>query len=466
MYSADSPNVKTYIPLALVISPGLLWGLLHLFGPMPPAAIASLLAIGIIIAVVGKSFHWFSLMSVTLLFCVFIEPAPTDLILSIIIPIGLLSGRYKPQIEAKSLFVIAVLLAYFVVSLPGIAFSYDQFEALRYYFITLYLFVMSVFIGTYPNRSNIDSVLRAYILAAFLSSAAGITGYAGYYTQLLMPDGYRIQGLFKDPNVFGPFFVPAIIILADDIMRKKVLRCHAAIHIFLIILFTLCVIFSFSRAAYINLFISLFIYFSLNIRKFLSVKSFRAIIILFAIFFMVFCILISPLTDEAGIADFLKHRAKIQSYDSNRFKGQLGGLELVVQNPLGYGPGQFESVIIRVTKYELSAHSLYIRVLTENGILGFLFFFASLGYLTVQLFLCHLRAKRYEEENSDAFNVSLYPSVIIALLCGLLINGSVVDTIHWRHFWFVIGLGLYCLRELREETAAYERKKRETLHTS
>ena len=34
---------------------------------------------------------------------------------------------------------------------------------------------------------------------------------------LLSSDGLRAQGLFKDPNVFGPFLIPTALILLEEL---------------------------------------------------------------------------------------------------------------------------------------------------------------------------------------------------------------------------------------------------------
>jgi hypothetical protein len=63
---------------------------------------------------------------------------------------------------------------------------------------------------------------------------------------------------------------------------------------------------------------------------------------------------------------------------------------------------------------------------------------------------------RKQRESSGALLSSAHPlsprsvlsaAVLIALLCGLLVNSLVVDTLHWRSFWFLLALCLYQLSE-------------------
>ena len=54
----------------------------------------------------------------------------------------------------------------------------------------------------------------------------------------------------------------------------------------------------------------------------------------------------------------------MQAYDTERFSAQATGVQLGFEHPLGVGPGQFEH------DQPVSAHSIYVRVLAEQGVLG------------------------------------------------------------------------------------------------
>ena len=65
-----------------------------------------------------------------------------------------------------------------------------------------------------------------------------------------------------------------------------------------------------------------------------------------------------------GSSNFLEERAHLQSYDTERFGAQRGGIELAETHPIGIGPGQFELL------EPISAHSTYVRALAEEGVAG------------------------------------------------------------------------------------------------
>jgi O-antigen ligase len=410
------------------------------------------------------------LSGIWLLFCVFIEPSPSDFLFCAALLLGLITGHYRPKLSGSSLAVALLFFTYFIACIPGIIAAGDKSGALKYFSVTLFLFFTALFLGTYGQKNNINSLLRAYILAAFLSFLAGFIGYCGVFRDYLMADDYRVKGLFKDPNVFGPFFVPAILLVISDIKQRVLLKTRIIVHILLIFFLTLGVVFSFSRGAWVSLCISLFFYFVLTgeLKHYLKPRRFVAVAALLALFVGV---LFSPPLKSAGISDFLLERAQLQDYDVNRFRSQQGGLELALENPLGIGPGQFENKIGAITKYRLSAHSLYIRTAAENGFIGAVSLLAALGCLLLSMFRLYMRktpvpepgplpagdmtassdgvVNAAERRKSGPLWKTCRPdknpilAAVIAILIGLLVSGLEVDTLHWRHFWFFIGIGLY-----------------------
>jgi O-antigen ligase len=123
--------------------------------------------------------------------------------------------------------------------------------------------------------------------------------------------------------------------------------------------------------------------------------------------------------------DFLSQRAALQEYDAQRFGAQASGIEIAERHPLGLGPGQFERVS------DVSAHSTYVRALTEEGIAGALLVFA-LMLLTLGF------AARNVAVGVGTYGIG--SAALLAAWCGLLANSFFVDTLHWRHLWLVAAL--------------------------
>jgi O-antigen ligase len=126
-----------------------------------------------------------------------------------------------------------------------------------------------------------------------------------------------------------------------------------------------------------------------------------------------------------GSEEFLAQRSQLQAYDEQRFGAQLFGIEQSMRYPLGIGPGQFEVLS------PLSAHSLYVRALAEQGLLGLLTLLALL-LVTLSLAVGNVVAGR------DTYGIG--SAALLGAWCGLLANSFFVDTLHWRHLWVVAAL--------------------------
>ena len=126
-----------------------------------------------------------------------------------------------------------------------------------------------------------------------------------------------------------------------------------------------------------------------------------------------------------GSEELVAQRAQVQRYDEQRFGAQLFGIDQSARYPLGIGPGQFEVLS------PVSAHSLYVRALAEQGLLGLLTVL-GLVFLTLALAGSNALASR------DTHGIG--SAALLAAWCGLLADSFFVDTLHWRHLWLVAAL--------------------------
>ena len=126
--------------------------------------------------------------------------------------------------------------------------------------ITLYVAVFSLWLATYVNSTRrAHLVLGAYLVAASTSALLGLAALVGAIPgqDIFVFSGDRVRALFKDANVFGPFLVPAILMLLQEILNPRLLKLNRAVKYLLLLVMVLGVIFSFSRAAWLNLTVGL-----------------------------------------------------------------------------------------------------------------------------------------------------------------------------------------------------------------
>jgi O-antigen ligase len=189
----------------------------------------------------------------------------------------------------------------------------------------------------------------------------------------------------------------------------------------LLLLLLLGMIFSASRGAWANLAVGLGVLLVvLALRRGGGRKVLLALVLA-----LVAGVLVGGAVSLSGSGDFLSDRARVQSYDADRFGAQAAGLEPAQRYPFGVGPGQFELVA------PISAHSTYVRVFAEQGLPGIL------AFLTLVLFTLGA-AVANAVAGRDTYGIG--SAALLGAWCGLLVNSFVIDTLHWRHLWVVAAL--------------------------
>jgi O-antigen ligase len=360
-------------------------------------------------------------LGLLLLAVVRVEPAPPDLVFAVVIVVALVTARL--HLERVPLSVTLLVSAFLAVNLLAATAAADGARAVTFFAITFYLGVFAVWLAAYVcsvRRARL--VLLAYLVAAAASAAVACLALAVPFPGAhVFVDGPRAQGLFKDPNVFGPFLVPAALMLMEETVAPRLLRFRLVAKLALLSLLTVGVVLSFSRAAWLNLAVGLLVLLGiLALRR----GGARRVLTLLVAALVAGAALVGVLTATSSTA-FLSERAALQDYDAARFGAQVSGIELAEQHPLGLGPGQFERVS------DLSAHSTYVRTVVEEGIPG-----AALIFGLVLLTLGF--AARNVAAGVDTYGIG--SAGLMAAWCGLLANSFFVDTLHWRHLWLVAAL--------------------------
>jgi O-antigen ligase len=356
-----------------------------------------------------------------LLGVVLIEPAPADLVFFVVVAVALVTGGLRRQrVPGAAVGIVGAFLALNLISAVEVV---DYERALTFFATTAYVAVLALWLaGWVTNRRRAKVAAGGYVVAAALSASLGLLSLLlPLPGRELMVFEDRVQALFKDPNVFGPFLVPAVLILVEETLTPRIFGFGRLLKGLILVLLTLGLIFSASRGAWVNLAVGLGV---LLVVMALRRGGGRKVLLALALM-LVAGVLAAAAVSVSGSGDFLSERARVQSYDADRFGAQAAGLAPAQRYPFGVGPGQFELVA------PISAHSTYVRVFAEQGLLGILVFLA-LSLFTLGAALANAAAGR------DTYGIG--SAALLAAWCGLLVNGFVIDTLHWRHLWVVAAL--------------------------
>lgn len=392
--------------------------------PIPPLYVAAgCIGLVSVLALAVLRYDVAVALGILLLPVVRAEPAPVDAVLSIVIAVSIVTNRL--ELRRVPLSMLALCSVFIALNLFASLEALQSNTAAKFLAVTLYCIAIGLWIcGYVDSERRARIVLKAYIASAVaiaVVSTIALYVHFPFSTLLLSEDFERARGLFKDPNVYGPYLIPAALILAGESLNPRLLRLNRPTQIFCFGFLAAGILFSFSRGAWLNLVIGIVVMtFVISLRRGGSKRALvMFIVILVGGGITVWAVYAS------GSLGFLEQRAQIQSYDSDRFGAWALGLQLAEEHPIGIGPGQFELVS------PLSAHSTYVRAVAEEGVLGAV---ALLGVMLGTLLL----AARNAAIGRDTYGIGSAP--LLAAWCGMLANSVVVDTLHWRHLWLLAGL--------------------------
>jgi O-antigen ligase len=360
-------------------------------------------------------------LGIFLLAAVRIEPAPADLILFVVISVALVTGRF--YIRRVPLVVVVLLSVFLALNMLASVELIDAARGVTFFAITLYLATLGLWLTGYVHSTRTARVvLRAYLAAAVFSAAIAVLAlFVAFPGHQFLTFGPRAQGLFKDPNVLGPFLVPPALILLEETIAPRLLRARLTTKVGLLSILTMGILFAFSRAAWLNFVLGAFVMLCvLSLRRGGGRKAVTFVVVGVS----AAAVLFTALAVTSSFT-FLSERARLQAYDTQRFGAQQSGIELATKHPLGIGPGQFERVS------PISAHSTYVRALSEEGVLGLL-------VLLTLLLLTLAFAGHNAILGRDTYGIG--SAALLASWCGLLANSVFIDTLHWRHFWLLAAL--------------------------
>jgi O-Antigen ligase len=394
--------------------------------PAPPVGLA------VAMGVAGAGVLWLALarydvavfVGIALSAVVPFEPAPADALLVLVVVVGLLTGRF--DLGRVPVTIVALLGAFLTLNAASMLTALDHHEALLFFAITAYVVVLAIWLTSYvtsPARAR--AVMLAYAVAAVATAIVGtlalVAPLPGRNT-LLYGGCCRAEAFLRDPNVMGPFLVPVVLVLLEETLRPRLWPGRRALKLAALAALGAGVLVSYSRAAWLDLGVGVLVLLLVLVLRPRGGRAGAALLAAVATLVMAAGAFLALTGSEA----FLRERATShQAYDTERFATQRAGLRLAADHPFGIGPGQFDL-------YEpISAHSTYVRVLAEQGPIGFLVLMAVLG-VTLAMAVDNAAAGRSTWGIGSA--------ALLGAWCGALANSFFIDTLHWRHLWLVAAL--------------------------
>ena len=371
------------------------------------------------------TFVW---IAVALGVLVIFEPAPSDIGIALLMVLGFLNGNLRWNQKLTLPFMLLGLFT--LANLVSLCYAVDFKEGGLYLGITLFMIASWLFVvgllGRYGERGLL-CVMSAFTIAGAASATLAIATYFQFMhldEWVLVYD--RVKGFFKDPNVFGPYLVVTALYALHRLQLKAPLSgklCWLAS--FLVA--SLGVLLSYSRAAWMNYVVTLLVFFGLNWLVNRRTAAAKRSLIGFVLAAVIAVAGLAYALAIPQIGEVVAYRAELQDYDADRFATQTAALQLGLSNPLGVGPAQ------SVARLDYATHNLYLRIFSENGVLGFLSLTVFLLLTLARSLVLSFRARQPSQRAMFA--------LVTAAISGTLLNSLTIDTLHWRHFWLLLALG-------------------------
>jgi hypothetical protein len=304
----------------------------------------------------------------------------------------------------------------------------DEQKAIQYAGTSVYLGSAGVLFACLfsdGDPSRLTILRRGYILAALIATAAGYLGFfhlvPGY--ELLLEND-RLRATFKDPNVYGPFLIFPLLLLFIDMLTRGLRLSGLSI----VVLLLGGLFLSFSRGAWLHFGVSTAVAVAILVAVTPDRRMRSRIVLVGIVAVIAMALLIVALTSIDSIHDMFIERAKaIQPYDvgpGGRFWLQQLALNAILDHPNGMGPFEFARV------FGLQQHNVYMQAFLVYGWLGGTAYL-TLVVLTLAVGLGAVRAPTVWQP---------YLIAAYAVFVGEAVEGMIVDTDHWRHFFLMLGL--------------------------
>jgi hypothetical protein len=360
-------------------------------------------------------------------FVVYIEPAPVDVLFGLVL-IFFMQSRLVATVGIVPL--LLLLLAYNAGGFVSYIFAPPREKAMMFMITSSYMAVAGIVFAYYVASNPLASLKyigRGWIIGACIASIWALIDY------FKLPSPFELQvlpgratGLFKDPNVFSTYLIFPMILMLQSLILG---RSRYPVLTFLGLGLTLLGLFlSFSRGAWINFVaasaLMMFLTYIVVGNGFIRTRMVLSIAVIFVFTGMAFMVLMSIPQIQAM---FVERFALIQYYDAGetgRFGNQLNSLAPLTGLPLGFGPFGFREI------YGMDPHNTFINSFASYGWLGGVAYFL----LVISTLIVGARTV-FTRTPWQFLSICAYAPLLTTILQGVQI-----DTEHWRHFYWMLGI--------------------------
>ena len=248
----------------------------------------------------------------------------------------------------------------------------------------------------------------------------------------------RVVSLFENPNILSVFLVMVFPFLLALLTRAKERNEKLLSHV-LVVAFVACIVFTWSRAAWIALIAGILLFALMYSRK-----SFRIFgLLILSIPIIPILIPSSVLERFMSISNFADSSIAYRIYT---WKGTMGAIKDYWLCGIGYGDEAFRAIYPSYSYSGIEAtphsHSLILQIVLGMGVIGF-------TVLCIALFLAFQKKLEYIKDNPQNKNTVYVIASVVSIVSALIMG--VFDYIWYNQrifylFWIILAIGCAFVR--------------------
>jgi len=370
------------------------------------------------------------------------------------------AGKIKPRLRGAHI-PLALILAGALLSFPHAVNPFRAATSLLFMIFTATLaFIMPTLL---TDMRKIEVVIKALLIGAITTAAFGlfqfagdlaglpqsITGLRDLYTKDVF--GFpRIESTALEPLYFANYLLlPMAISIVVLVRRVRTLLPYATP---LLLLALPAFVLTLSRAAYIAGALMMLILVVAQFRRVIKPAYIVLGVVLVVVTFFAVTYALSLTGDQTvSVQAFTKQATDLFGGASfaDRASTISQAAEIIRQNPMGIGPGNFGPAVAAHPLVEprggwLIVNNIYLEVWAEEGFLGLL------GFLALCAYVVFGTARTYFKTHNQLSKVLLL--AVGAAFVAILAQYMTFSILYIMHIWFCIGLALTLIKPLPQYT--------------
>ena len=357
--------------------------------------------------------------------------------------------RRKRIMKPEGLDLLVIVFAAFTLSGGAVSVDIGSSlpKALVYLsFLSIYFVVKNIIRTETLALSCLRSLGFSSMIVAFIGIVQYLLGNISQIWQDTAMFAYipgRTVSTFENPNVLGEYLVLVLPVLFATLLSVKKFNLRVLFFVSYVLCFS-CLVFTWSRGAWLGFLFSIIIFVLLKSPAFLSCTVLASPAIALALSFLVNSDIAGRFMSIGNIAD------SSTAYRLNIWRGAHSLIADKGLYGIGIGTEAFSSVFpqyaLAGTESAPHTHSLYLQLITETGIFS-LIVFALICLAYFSLVMAYLRTS--PTKNSRTLSVGFFCG-IFAFLIQSLTDHTWYNYKIYLFFWLMLSIAMAVLNLSKE----------------